>query len=327
MNKNIFMLAIGFVFLLSSCTPSGEERYEELSQTNLSPQAWIDAPLDESYLPFEPYEIVVHATDQQEVLSAEISVDDIVLATIPNPDDASNLATIKYIWTPESAGKHVIAVRGQGADQEWSNFSYAVVYIADPEETNTACVPDAQALENATCRVGSSVFHTPATYLMEGESALVTGRNVDSSWWLVQIEGQEEPCWISGKILQASCVSEELPVVESGPYFIQVSRSTPEIYWGDYSPRSVVIETEVNGESPVVSVVLVYHQQGKPDWRSTALVHKTGDSWEGAINALNIPGYRDITSAILEYYFVATSENGLETQSGLFTDIKLKKKP
>ena len=137
MKKTILIYLLGFVFLFSSCNMPGEEKYEEVSQTNLKPSAWIDAPLNESYLPFAPVEIVVHATDQQAVLLAEISIDDIVLTTLDNPEPSSNLATMKYMWTPESTGKHIIAVRGQGADEEWSGYNYAVVYIAGETSTTT----------------------------------------------------------------------------------------------------------------------------------------------------------------------------------------------
>ena len=137
MKKYIFIYFVSFVFLFSSCSLPDGKKYEEISQKNLSPQAWIDAPLNESYLPFEPYEIVVHATDQQAILLAEISVDDIVLTTLDNPEPSSNLATMKYTWDPETSGKHIIAVRGQGEDGEWSGYNYAVIYIAGLTETIT----------------------------------------------------------------------------------------------------------------------------------------------------------------------------------------------
>jgi hypothetical protein len=138
MKKNILYFLFVFVFLLAGCNPPGDNQSGTSSLIgNTQPQAWIDAPLNESHLPFLPYEIVFHITAQQSAVMGEISIDEVLMDTIENPDPASNLATLRYMWAPDTAGKHIIRVRAQGSDGAWGNTSSAVVYIGEGTPTLT----------------------------------------------------------------------------------------------------------------------------------------------------------------------------------------------
>ncbi len=56
-------------------------------QVDASPHAWIDAPLDGSTLPLaEDYEVVFHIANLGGVVEGEVSINDQVLASIPNPN-------------------------------------------------------------------------------------------------------------------------------------------------------------------------------------------------------------------------------------------------
>lgn len=130
----LIILCIGF----SACNmPVPSQQSNLLSSANSSPQAWIDAPLNESHLELAPYEIVFHITDGQSALQGELSINDQVIANAANPDPAQKLATFKYTWSPDTPGKYILAVRAQGAGDVWGNKSYAVVYIGEPSPTVT----------------------------------------------------------------------------------------------------------------------------------------------------------------------------------------------
>jgi hypothetical protein len=54
---------------------------------------------------------------------------------------------------------------------------------------------------NTNCRRGASIDHEVVTYLREGMTAQIVGRNEDSSWWLVQVPGSELRCWVWGEFV------------------------------------------------------------------------------------------------------------------------------
>ena len=100
MNKYIVLTFTLFVLLLSSCGPPGQEETDQAYIVGDSqPQAWIDAPLNESYLPLDQYEIVYHISDQEGIAQGELSINNQVVESLPNPDTSKKLATLKYIWT------------------------------------------------------------------------------------------------------------------------------------------------------------------------------------------------------------------------------------
>ena len=137
MKRKLFLFTLCLFLLLSACSLPQKQESQGVSQNNVQPMAWIDAPLNESRLPMEPYEIVFHVSGSQVILKGEISLDDNVIAFLDMPDSTENLTTWKYTWVPESAGKHIIRVRGQNTEGIWSNQHSAVVYIEGETPTFT----------------------------------------------------------------------------------------------------------------------------------------------------------------------------------------------
>lgn len=50
-----------------------------------------------------------------------------------------------------------------------------------------------------------------------GEIAQVTGRNADSSWWYVNLEGAGSPGWVFARLVQLTGSTESIPVIEAAP--------------------------------------------------------------------------------------------------------------
>lgn len=100
-----------------------------------NPAAWIDAPLNKMRLPFAPYEIVFHVSDDSPMTQGELSINGAVLTTLPLK--SSKLETVRYLWTPEAPGMYTITVRGQNQGGEWSEPAQVEVYVGDPTPTPT----------------------------------------------------------------------------------------------------------------------------------------------------------------------------------------------
>ena len=131
MKKQILMMTLCAGLVLAGCTQPQPTQVGDMGKTN-KPQAWIDAPLDESRLPLADYEIVFHITDAEEVMAGELRINDQVMAALPNPDPADKLVTLKYLWEPLTPGRYVLSVRAQNGAGTWGPLAESVVLIGEP---------------------------------------------------------------------------------------------------------------------------------------------------------------------------------------------------
>ena len=99
------------------------------------PRAWIDAPLDGSTIPLEPYEVVFHIANLNGVNRGELSVNGAVIPSLKNPGGSEPLATLRHVWTPDRPGTYTLKVRSQSASGQWSDYSQAVVTVKGPTPT------------------------------------------------------------------------------------------------------------------------------------------------------------------------------------------------
>ena len=139
MKKEMFLIILSVALLLGGCTQTQTESPQvAYLGSGGEPQAWIDAPLDESRLPLARYEIVFHITDPQEVMMGELRINDQVVASLINPDPADKLVTLTYLWDPAGPGTYVLGVRAQNGEGAWGPLTESVVYITEPTATPPA---------------------------------------------------------------------------------------------------------------------------------------------------------------------------------------------
>jgi len=334
--KKFPLILLCLAGLLAGCTP------DSAVPPSSALTAWVDAPLDESTLPLAPYEIVAHASDPDQIQRLEISVDGEVQGQIENPEPARLLMTAEFSWTPLEPGVYTIEARGQNGSGEWSSPARVRVTVEEEiasqptlELLPTAavtleladCEPEITALMDTTCRQGPTTYNEPAAYLLAGESAPLSGGNQDLSWWAVQPESLSELCWVSGSTVETSCPPQEPEILEAPPYITRVFPTYDEFYWGDHPRRSVTIQAQSGGEIPVSGVRLYYHLAGKSDWYNTAMIPGEGNLWQAQIQAHTFKNYREVRSAVVEYYLEATNEAGLVMKSPNFSNLKLKPDP
>lgn len=136
MKKKILFKLLCVALVLAGCNlPQSQSPQDAYLGPNDKPQAWIDAPLNESRLPLAPYEIVFHITDSQQVMTGELSINDQVMASLPNPAPANKLVTLKYLWNPVAPGQYVLRVRAQNGEGAWGPVTESVVFISETTDT------------------------------------------------------------------------------------------------------------------------------------------------------------------------------------------------
>lgn len=333
--KKIPFMCLVIALLVAACAPDASPDPATLT-------AWIDAPLHESTIPLAPYEIVVHGSDPGQISSLEISIDGEVVEVITNPDPGDLLFSLRLTWTPPAPGTYTIQARGQNSAGLWSNPALARVHVDKdfhphaeleilPIETPSLelvkCEPQVVATTNTTCRKGPTTYNDPVVYLLEGEFAQVLGGNQDLSWWAVLPGSQKDPCWVSGRIVEVTCMPENPEILDSPPYITRVFPSHEEFYWGDNPLRTVTIQAQSGGEIPVTGVRLFYHLAGKTDWYNAAMASAGEEVWQAQISAHTFDDYNTISSTVVEYYLEAANQEGLVTRSPLFTNLILKEVP
>jgi hypothetical protein len=140
-------------------------------QFSVGPQAWIDSPLDASVLPLAPVVVISHSSDLGGIVNVELSVDNAVLLTSPNPNASQTLVTLQQPWNPAAPGTYHLRVRAQNSAGLWSGYAVALVVIkgnppgpslvASPTPT-PAVAPTPTSTPGSTSTLTSEVlFGTP----------------------------------------------------------------------------------------------------------------------------------------------------------------------
>jgi hypothetical protein len=139
------------------------------------PRAWIDAPLEASWLPLGPYEVVFHGSALAGVARGELSVNGALEATLANTEPGATLAVFRANWTPSAAGKYVVRARAVDKNGRWSDYSTVTVIVGGtPTPTSTASAtatftptrtPTATSTRTPTLTQTASVTLTPSATL------------------------------------------------------------------------------------------------------------------------------------------------------------------
>jgi hypothetical protein len=86
-----------------------------------------------------------------------------------------------------------------------------------PTPTPTTCIPMATAFQNATCRFGPDQMYVELGYLLQGESAVVEGRDAAMTWWWIVNPDAAGHCWVWSGLVDVTCDPRGLPVIAAPP--------------------------------------------------------------------------------------------------------------
>ena len=84
-------------------------------------------------------------------------------------------------------------------------------------QTPTLGPPMVTANDAANCRFGPGLVYDVISALGEGSSALITGRNVDTSWWVIERQDGYGQCWISDNVVTVSGDTRFVPIITAPP--------------------------------------------------------------------------------------------------------------
>ncbi len=136
-------LAIVLVLALAACNLPKQGGADLVLPTgdNL-PQVKIDSPREGTVLPPGPYEVVFHGSGPAGIEKGELSVNSMVVATLPNPDSGAPQVVFRTSWSPSTGpGRYLLQARVKDKTGRWSEYADVTVMIgatATPSPTITA---------------------------------------------------------------------------------------------------------------------------------------------------------------------------------------------
>ena len=111
------------------------------------PTTWIDAPLDGSVLPLEPYKLVFHAASFTGLKEFEVRVNGVVIASAAPLGSGSGGATYgtlfhsEYLWNPPAPGTYLIAVRANESGEQFGPPEQVQVTVSGEDQVEKGPPP------------------------------------------------------------------------------------------------------------------------------------------------------------------------------------------
>ena len=100
-------------------------------QVETAAQAWLDAPLNDSLLPFAPVDVTSHFYHPSGVKQIELSIDGSVLRTDPSPDTKTGFVYLTQKWSPPVPGTYRLSVRAQSNSGDWGDTANITVTVGE----------------------------------------------------------------------------------------------------------------------------------------------------------------------------------------------------
>ena len=129
MMKKLLLPLLAIIFLIVACNPTPAPFSSEVAK--VSANAWIDAPLNDSVLPFAPVDVTSHFYHPSGVKQIELSINGSVLRTDPSPDTKTDFVFITQKWSPPAPGEYLLSVRAQSNGGDWGDTANASVTVGE----------------------------------------------------------------------------------------------------------------------------------------------------------------------------------------------------
>jgi uncharacterized protein YgiM (DUF1202 family) len=207
------------------------------------PTVVVNAPVQQAILPAgQAIPVSVIVNDDQSIARIELYVDNSLIESRVTP--TGSVLTTKseqFTWSASIVGPHTLQVRaydatgpmgasaivavevragsgGEPAPEPTSPPAEATATPAPPTAPPATATPESALVTanvNANVRSGPGTNYPVVGGLAEAESALVTGRNADGSWWQISLLGQS--AWIANSVVTANAQASSAPVVSAPP--------------------------------------------------------------------------------------------------------------
>ena len=302
---SVVIAATFSLVIVCSCAPAGG-----------GPQAWIDAPLDNTTVPLAPLTITAHASAAGGVASIEFTIDDQSLTSVKTAN-GGRLEWRAVEWTPPGPGTYRIGARGVGNDGATGPLATSMVTVSGEAVlpvplpgpvtatavtptvtatpvTVTPITPEAPAAPgvvgkmNANCREGPGTSWDIYGNLLEEQHAELKGRLADNTWLLIHLVGRSLNCWIATSVVDVQGDLDEVAVVPA-PLPPVAGEPPPEDQPAEEEPPEVdVIEPgpiEVDKTPPNVAATTVDRQTMSCSQTVTSTVIALDDGGISSVSA------------------------------------------
>lgn len=151
---------------------------QDIASPSKPVQTWIDAPLANSVLPFEPYTLVFHGSSPGGLTEFEVRINGITLATVPATPSSSRdaqPATLflgEYLWSPLAPGSYLIEILSGNAGEFSASAQVRVTITGDEGEEPDQASPTPTASTTATAT--ATPTPTPTATTAEVEACTLT---------------------------------------------------------------------------------------------------------------------------------------------------------
>jgi len=90
--------------------------------------------------------------------------------------------------------------------------SSTVVSTQGPTTTPTYSIPMLNVSENTNCRSGPGQSYDVLVTILAGKSVEIVGKHESEKYWVVKVDGMDDPCWIWGEFSTATGSYWTVPV-------------------------------------------------------------------------------------------------------------------
>ena len=263
--RSLLLLCLIF---LAACDPTPVPSSSEVAK--VSANAWIDAPLPDSVLPFAPVDVTSHFYHPTGVKQIELSVNGSALRTDPSPDTKSDFVFITQKWSPPAPGEYRLSVRAQSNSGDWGDSATAAVTVGEvitvtpttPVRpiTSTVVTPPTRVITPTLTRTNTpQVITRPPTITPTNTPQIVTRPPTNTP--------------------TRSVPTTVAPPVSTGPIFGTPSASRTLFYnIAGCGSTEVTINIAVN-DSVSLSRVIISYRVGTGATLTQAMSNSSGNLW------------------------------------------------
>ena len=138
-------------------------------------------------------------------------------------------------WTrPADRQAMITAEVAGGEDYSDADFGWDYSQLPEPKpDVEQSRVAHVTAVTDTSCRSGPGTAYEVAGTLLEGESALVYGRDREGVWWWVELPTSLDDCWVTDVTMNINFSPDEIPYVLPPPTPIPAPGSIGGRIWHD----------------------------------------------------------------------------------------------
>ena len=105
-----------------------------------------------------------------------------------------------------------------GSDDDISrmnDFAWDYQFLPAPAAVTPSGTPFARVLRDAHCRTGPGIVYPLVTFVSQGQSFSIQGRNADSTWWW--IDRPDGDCWLADSVVETEGDTGSVPPQQAPP--------------------------------------------------------------------------------------------------------------